>query len=199
MPSAATSSELSSADQAALLDLARDTIACGTDQAPPPLPAVEELPPPLQQPRATFVTLHKQGALRGCCGSLKAFESLARNVVRSANTAAFHDHRFSPVSADEVPDLDLHISILSEPTPLTFVTEADLVGQLRPPIDGVILVDTDLRRQGVFLPQVWEQIPDPQQFVRRLKRKAGLPEDYWSPWLEAKRFTVQLIGEKVEH
>lgn len=158
----------------------------------PPVPP-EEWPPPLHTERATFVTLRREQALRGCCGSLRAFEPLGRNVVRSAITAAFSDRRFPPVGVDELSDLDLHISILNPAEPLAFLTEADLVAQLRPHIDGVILKDHDLRAQGVFLPSVWEQLEDPRDFVRRLKMKAGLPPDYWSPWLAASRFTVHSV------
>lgn len=153
----------------------------------------QDWPPPLHAERATFVTLHRQQALRGCCGSIRAFEPLGRNVVRSATTAAFSDRRFPPVTAEELPDLDLHISILNPSEPLAFLTEADLVAQLRPHVDGVILVESDLRAQGVFLPSVWDQLEDPRDFVRRLKLKAGLPADYWSPWLAASRFTVHSV------
>ncbi|MCA9056598.1 MAG: AMMECR1 domain-containing protein, partial [Planctomycetaceae bacterium] len=97
---------------------------------------------------------------------------------------------------EEVDELELHISVLSDSQPIPMVTEADLLGQLRPGIDGVILIESDLRQQGLFLPSVWEQIPEPRAFVRRLKRKAGLPENYWSPWMQAKRFTVEAFGDE---
>lgn len=168
-----------------------ESVAVGGELVPPVPP--QEWPAPLHAERATFVTLHRQQALRGCCGSIRAFEPLGRNVVRSATTAAFADRRFSPVTAEELPDLDLHISILNPSESLVFLTEADLVAQLRPHVDGVILVESDLRAQGVFLPSVWEQLEDPRDFVRRLKIKAGLPADYWSPWLAASRFTVHSV------
>jgi AmmeMemoRadiSam system protein A len=190
---AATASELSPEAQRELLRLARHTIeleARGEAAAAPPC---EVLPAELQPPRATFVTLHKQSQLRGCCGSLEAFEPLAWNVVRSSRAAAFSDRRFSPVTADEVSELDIHISILSPSEPLDCLTEADLVSQLRPGVDGLILIEADLKRQAVFLPAVWEQISSQRQFVQRLKHKAGLPMDYWSPWMQARRFAVQSI------
>ena len=192
----AVDSALDADDQRTLLELARRSIAegvAGRVYSPPP---IHELSPRLQAHAATFVTLHTGGTLRGCCGSLQAFEPLGWNVVRSARTAAFDDRRFPPVAAHEVPQLDLHISVLNSPTPLPFVTEADLVEQLRPGVDGVILIERDLGRQGVFLPAVWEQLREPRQFVRRLKQKAGLAPDYWSPWLAAQRFTVQSIGDE---
>jgi AmmeMemoRadiSam system protein B/AmmeMemoRadiSam system protein A len=193
--SKASADELTPADRATLMKLARSAIAdgvAGREVTPPPL---DDLGPALRSERATFVTLHRHGELRGCCGSVKAFEPLAWNVVRSARTAAFGDRRFAPVTETEAADLELHLSLLTTPTPMQFVTEADLVTQLRPGIDGVILVEQDLGRQGVFLPAVWEQLPQPRDFVRRLKQKAGLPPDYWSPWMRAQRFEVESIDE----
>jgi AmmeMemoRadiSam system protein A len=187
-------------DEALLLRLAVQSIerrlsnggGSAARELEPPVP-LHEWSPPLHVERATFVTLHREQALRGCCGSIRAFEPLGRNVVRSAITAAFSDRRFPPVAADELADLDLHISILNPAEPLAFLTEADLVAQLRPHVDGVILVESELRAQGVFLPSVWKQLEDPRDFVRRLKVKAGLPPEYWSPWLAASRFTVHSV------
>lgn len=193
MPSSTHGLLLSPADVQLLLDLARDAIvqqARGTTVENPPL---KSLPEALSRPAATFVTLHLGSTLRGCCGSLSPFEPLAWNVVRSARTAAFSDHRFRPVHESETPDLSVHISILGPTSPIDFVTESDLASQLRPGRDGVILFEADLGKQGVFLPAVWEQLPDPRQFVRRLKQKAGLPSDFWSPWLTAQRFEVHSI------
>lgn len=184
---------LSEADRQMLLRLAREAIERGVE-GEAPLPLLEDCPPALRPHRATFVTLHKQGELRGCCGSLQAFEPLAWNVIRSARAAAFGDRRFPPVAPEETPELELHISILGEPRPIAFVSEADLVAALRPGVDGVILSERDLRRQGVFLPAVWEQLPEPRQFVRRLKQKAGLDADYWSPWMTAQRFEVESVA-----
>lgn len=147
----------------------------------------------LQCERATFVTLRRSGELRGCCGSIQAHEPLGRNVVRSAVAAAVADRRFPPLTLEELPEIELHVSVLNPPQPLSFLTEADLIAQLHPGVDGVVLVERELRRQGVFLPAVWEQLPDAREFVRRLKLKAGLPIDYWSPWLAASRFTVESV------
>lgn len=145
----------------------------------------------LRQPRATFVTLRIDGELRGCCGSLRAREPLYRNVAHSAVSAAFGDPRFLPLEREEFPALDLHLSLLTTPTTLPVLTEADLLAALRPGVDGLILSEDG--RQGVFLPSVWEQIPDPREFVTRLKQKMGLPLDYWSPWLKSERFEAESV------
>jgi hypothetical protein len=194
MHSQLSTGELSPAEQTYLLVLARRAIEQGVHGEPLQPPSLEQLPESLRPRRATFVTLHRDGVLRGCCGSVRATEPLAWNVVRSACSAAFHDPRFPPVQAEELSDLDLHISILGEPQPMTVLTEADLLSQLRPGRDGLILRETETGRQALFLPSVWQQLPEPAQFVRRLKQKAGLAADYWSPGMTAQRFEVQSLG-----
>nr|NLI50333.1 AmmeMemoRadiSam system protein A [Propionibacterium sp.] len=142
----------------------------------------------LGEPGATFVTLTKHGELRGCIGSLEAWRGVGEDVASNARAAAFRDPRFPPVRADEVADLRVEVSLLSPATPLTFVDEADAVAQLRPGVDGVIL--SAAGRRGTFLPQVWEQLPEPGLFLAHLKRKAGLPASYWGPDVRLERYTV---------
>ena len=129
----------------------------------------------LRQAGATFVTLKKHGQLRGCIGSLQAARPLAEDVAQNALGAAFRDPRFSALVAEEWPQCNLEISLLSAPKPLRFADEDDLLAQIRPGEDGLILEAHG--RRGTFLPQVWESIPGTRAFLHELLRKAGLPAD----------------------
>lgn len=175
-----------------LLALARASIAHGLAHGRPSPVNPADFPVNLIQPAATFVTLELSGRLRGCIGRLEAARSLAEDVAENAYAAAFLDSRFPPVTAAESTGLTLHISVLSPPEPLYFKSEADLIAQLRPGIDGLIL--SDAGRRGTFLPSVWEELPDPAEFLRHLKRKAGLPADYWSTTLKIQRYTTEMFG-----
>lgn len=145
--------------------------------------------PALREPGATFVTLTLDGKLRGCIGSLEAWRPLAEDVQANAVAAAFRDPRFAPLSADELEKIRVEVSLLSKPAPLLFADESDALRQLRPGIDGVILVAGD--RRSTFLPQVWEQLPAPRQFLEHLKQKAGLPASWWSDSVQLYRYDVQ--------
>jgi len=145
----------------------------------------------LQRETATFVTLLLNGALRGCCGSVLPFEPLIESVARSAKAAAFGDARFEPLQAHELPQVELHVSLLSHPLPIHFRDETDLLAQLRPGTDGLILHFQS--HQGVFLPAVWEYVPDRRDFLNRLKMKASLPPIWWSSAIRVQRFTVEEI------
>lgn len=145
--------------------------------------------PDLARPSATFVTLTQDGALRGCVGSLSAQRPLAADVSENAVASAFHDSRFSPLGADELPRTRIEVSLLDTPRTLTFNCEAAALSQLRPGIDGVIL--TYGTHRATFLPQVWEQLPDPQSFIEALKTKAGLPAHFWDESIELARYGVQ--------
>ncbi|NQV28786.1 MAG: AmmeMemoRadiSam system protein A [Rhodopirellula sp.] len=147
--------------------------------------------PALRQSVATFVTLLLNGNLHGCCGSVLPQESLIENVAHSAYAAAFCDGRFEPLEAHELPRLELHISLLSHPQPMHFDDEVDLLNQLRPEVDGLIL--NFQSHQGVFLPAVWEHIPDRHAFLNQLKIKAGLAPAFWSSAIRVQRFTVEEI------
>lgn len=156
-----------------LISIARGSIANGLGLAPAP---VVDQPDWLTQPRASFVTLTAAGGLRGCIGTLQAARPLGMDVAANALSAAFHDPRFTPVTAGEWPRCSVEISVLSTPTPLAFESEEDLLAQLRVGEDGVILEAEG--RRGTFLPQVWEALADKRLFLRELKRKAGLPAGY---------------------
>ncbi len=166
---------LSIDDQKSLLILARNTIyerLTGELQ-----PEVKGQSPELNEQRATFVTLKKTGALRGCIGCLSPYETLRKNVVSNALNAAFHDRRFSPLTLDELTETQIGISILSESQELQYEDADDLLKLLRPDIDGVVLRHSG--KSGTFLPQVWEQLPTPETFLSHLCLKAGLPQDVW--------------------
>jgi len=150
----------------------------------------------LHQNGACFVTLHKHGVLRGCIGSLVAYRPLGEDVVANAIAAAFHDPRFPPLSSDEFGEIDIEISLLSRPEPVRVADEAALITQLRPGVDGVILEYGAHR--STFLPQVWEQLPEPALFLAHLKQKGGLPADFWHPEMRVSRYTVQAYHEQPE-
>lgn len=172
----------------ALLGLARNAIATQLGSSGQAI--IDPSPfPELAVPGATFVTLTLDGRLRGCIGSLEAHRSLLDDVQANAVAAAFRDPRFPPVSVEEFVRLKVEVSLLAKPVPLQFASEADALRQLRPGIDGVILV-SGLHR-STFLPQVWEQLPEPRQFLAHLKQKAGLPADAWPAEMRLFRYEVQ--------
>ncbi|MCX7627379.1 MAG: AmmeMemoRadiSam system protein A [Methylophilaceae bacterium] len=168
-----------------LLTLARNAIA--RQLGLPETPVGE--PSWLAAPGATFVTLTQHGDLRGCIGSLEAHRPLKQDVEQNAIAAAFHDPRFPPLEAAEFPGTRIEVSLLSPQRAMSFSSEADALAQLRPGIDGVVFECGPYR--STFLPQVWEQLPEPRTFLAHLKRKAGLPEQFWSPQVRLSRYTVE--------
>ncbi len=178
-------------EQTILLQLAKQSLQWST-QHPQPMPIkLEDYPEKLQQQRACFVTLHKNGQLRGCIGSLQAHRPLVLDVVSNAFAAAQKDPRFPAVKQNELNEIDLDISILTPPEPMQFTSEADFMQQLRPGIDGIIIEDKG--RRATFLPSVWEQLPDKLQFMQHLKQKAGLPANYWSDTIKVQRYQSEMI------
>ena len=143
----------------------------------------------------TFVTLKIAGNLRGCIGSLSAEESILDGIKRNAVNAAFHDPRFSPVTVEEIEDVDIEISILTKPQPLEYIDSIDLISRLRVNVDGVILQKG--RAGATFLPQVWEQLPRPENFLSHLCVKAGLSANAWeNTRLKISTYQVQYFEEK---
>lgn len=178
-----------------LLGIAARSIVHGIEQGAALIADSAGYPEALREMRATFVTLEIDGNLRGCIGMLEAFRPLIEDVARNAFGAAFQDPRFQPLRADEYPRLFTKVSVLAPATPLTFDSEADLLRQLRPGLDGLILHDA--RHRGTFLPAVWEQLPDPRDFLAHLKRKAGLASNYWSDAIQVSRYTTESFGGPV--
>lgn len=142
---------------------------------------------------ACFVTLKKLGQLRGCIGSILAHQSLINDVVQHAEDAAFKDPRFNPVTEDEVDFLSIDVSILSDPKQMSFTDEADLMRQMVPFKDGIIIKDG--WKQAVYLPCVWEDLPDKEMFLKSLKVKAGMSPDHFSKNFEAYRFYTEYIEQ----
>lgn len=179
---------LTSNQQAQLLQLARQSITQGLSTGQPVAPPATT-DPDLLRPGASFVTLTKDGQLRGCIGTLEARQPLLEDVCQNAFNAAFRDFRFPPLQADELPQVQVEVSVLSAPEDLDCESEAELLQALVPGEDGLIIAEGQHR--ATFLPQVWEQLPQPAQFVQQLKAKAGLPQNYWSPRLRVQRYRVQ--------
>jgi len=177
-----------------LLGLARASIRHGLSKGNPLPVDLTTLPTELTVKCATFVTLEKRGELRGCIGCLEALRPLAVDIATNAYAAAFRDSRFPPVSPNEIDELEIRISLLTPAEPIAFSSEADLLSQLVPGEDGLILEEGSQR--GTFLPSVWESLPEPGEFLRHLKRKAGLPADYWSNSLKVYRYRSHTIGKR---
>ena len=142
----------------------------------------------LEEPGATFVTLEQDGELRGCIGSLVAHRKLSVDVRENALAAAFRDPRFAPLTSRELEATTVEVSLLAPPAAFEVAGEDDLLSRLEPGVDGIV-IELGARR-ATFLPQVWESLPDPRDFVGALKRKAGLPADFWSPEVRVSRYTV---------
>lgn len=151
----------------------------------------------LAEPGATFVTLTRQGELRGCIGTLEAHRPLGVDVRENAVAAAFRDPRFMPLSRAEFDGIRVEVSLLSPTEPLTVDDEAAVLAALRPHVDGVVFEYGHYR--STFLPQVWEQLPEPAEFLAHLKRKAGLPVDFWTEQVKLSRYTVSKWKEEGPH
>ncbi len=194
MPPHATSQPLSPAEGQLLLQLARRTIAAelGIERADPSCPDAREAV--MASHRGTFVTLKKAGELRGCIGSLTANQPLVENVRTNALNAAFHDPRFAPLTAEEWPQIQIEVSVLTTPQKLEYESGEELPARLTPHVDGIVI------RKGhassTFLPQVWKQLSRPQDFLAHLCLKAGLAADAWRMGdLEVETYQVQSFEE----
>ncbi|MGZ5028509.1 MAG: AmmeMemoRadiSam system protein A [Methylobacter sp.] len=186
---------LNEANRQRLLELAKHSIEHGLQTGQPIKVNLGAYPAELREPRATFVTLRMNNptaALRGCIGVLEAIRPLAEDIAENAFSAAFKDPRFPPLKNHELDDLKIHLSILTPAEPVSFNSEQDLLTQLQPGIDGLILREG--HRRGTFLPSVWESLPTPERFLLNLKQKAGLPPDYWSPTIQIHRYQVEAIS-----
>ena len=145
----------------------------------------------LNLPGASFITLTKNGQLRGCIGSIQVTKPLIKDIADNAHKAAFEDPRFTPLTLAEIEtgEIEISISILGPKIKIYFSNESELLEQLKPGLDGIILSEgTEYR--STFLPSVWEQLPNPKMFFNALKRKAGLPENYWSETIQISRYNT---------
>lgn len=168
-----------------VIELCRKTISAGlhsSSYVPQNYPCVFE------ESGACFVTLTIAGQLRGCIGSVIAHRSLIMDLIKNAHSAAFADPRFNPLTSEELYEIDIEVSLLSSPEKMQFKTEDELMEQIVPRRDGIIIRDGNY--QAVFLPCVWEQLPDKTEFMQALKQKAGLKKSYFSETFTAFRFSA---------
>ena len=184
---------LAAAQRTTLLEVARRSIEHGLLSGRPLSVTPSEYHRDLKAVRASFVTLQRQGQLRGCIGHLEAVQPLVVDVAENAFAAAFRDPRFAPLGAEEWPEVHIQLSILTPPEPLLFRDEADLLGQIQPGEDGLILQDGPNR--GTFLPSVWDSLPDAHEFLTHLKLTAGLAANHWSGHVEVYRYHTESFGD----
>ncbi|HXM71266.1 MAG TPA: AmmeMemoRadiSam system protein A [Thermoanaerobaculia bacterium] len=178
---------------AALLALARRSIAWHLAEGTTMACALGAQPRELRARRAAFVTLSAEGRLRGCVGTPVAWRPLVEDVIDNAAAAAVKDMRFEPLALAELEHVAIALSLLSPPAPLPAENEEALIAELVPGRDGLILSEGTCK--AIFLPQVWEHLAQPRQFLAQLKLKAGLPENHWSPRLAFQRFTSTSVAE----
>jgi len=183
---------LSTEQKNLLLTNARASIAAGLKGEH--LESAEPVSDMMKAPAACFVTLHLNGELRGCIGSMEPWRGLLEDVIHNAAAAAFKDHRFHPVSADEWPKLEIEISVLSATKQLNVASREELLKWLDEHRTGLV-VELPPHR-ATFLPQVWQQLPEPEQFLEHLWLKAGLSPDVWEPELQLQYYTVECFNER---
>jgi len=188
------SEKLTAAEKLTLLRLAREALesAVRGEKLPPLDPT--QLTPLLRASGAAFVTLTIRGQLRGCIGALQPYQPLAEDVREHAIAAGLQDYRFSPVRPSELHQIQIEVSRLTLPQPLTYTDANDLLTKLRPGVDGVILRDGS--RRATFLPQVWEQIPEKAEFLSHLCAKMGAASNLWrQKQLEVELYQVEDFHE----
>lgn len=181
-----SSINISKEDQNVCLQIARESIKSGLKHGNALQVSTGDYSTDLQQYLACFVTLHEDGNLRGCIGALEAYQPLVDDIAEHAYSAAFQDPRFPALQNDEFDQLDIEISVLGKAEIITFDSEEDLLKQIRPGVDGLIL-ESGYNR-GTFLPSVWEQLPESEEFLNHLKIKAGLPSQWWDNAVKISRY-----------
>jgi len=192
---AAPSAEFTPEERKRLVELARKTVEAAVRGRELPEVELAQWPAKMAGPRGCFVTLNKNGQLRGCIGHIVPQEPLVRAVSQNAVAAALKDTRFQPVAPAELDRIEIEISVLTIPRRLEFQSPEDLVAKLRPRVDGVVLQVG--RRLATYLPQVWEKIPDKETFMSELAEKAGLPPTAWkSPEAVVLTYQAEVFEEK---
>ena len=172
-----------------LLNVARTAITQAAHKNEMPSVELEGIAPELLEPRASFVTIHVDGELKGCIGSLEPSGPLVKNVAKNAYRAALFDSRFQPVSEEDLARMSLHISVLSPLERIPCENMDELLPQVRPGIDGLVV--TDAEHRGTYLPSVWEHFDEVSAFLHSLWLKAGLTPGDWPDNLEVYRYTVE--------
>lgn len=186
--------KLSPDEQDVLLKLARQGLELGVRGEPLPPLAPDQVPARLLEPGATFVTLTKHGSLRGCIGTLEPYRSLADDARQHAVAAALNDFRFPRVESDELGEIKIEVSRLTSPQPIEYDGPDDLLTKIEPGVDGLV-IRFGVRR-ATFLPQVWEKLPDPEDFLNQLCRKMGGQPELWkSTPLEIEKYQVEKLFE----
>lgn len=193
-PSPWADGRLEDAEAALLLDLADDAIVDGLRGRPPAAPDLDDLPLALRETTGVFVTLLVDGDLNGCIGSIDGDEPLGLAVGRLARAAAFADWRLPSLQSADYPSLTIEVSLLSPLEPVPAPSRRQLLDQLRPGVDGLVLESGP--RRGVFLPVVWAKVPDPDDFLDHLLRKAGIRPRSWPADMKAWRFTVEKLTRR---
>lgn len=187
-------SEFTTTQRSQMLAMARNAITAVLNAERPDLPSVDALPDWLKPIRACFVTLESHDRLRGCIGTLEPHRPLGQDIILNAVSAATRDYRFDPLQRGEL--IRVSLSVLSPLMPLSVSSEAELVAVLQPEVDGVVLEAGEHR--ATFLPVVWQSLSTPEAFISELKRKAGLPGDYWSDNVRIWRYHTDSFGEEGE-
>lgn len=190
------SPEYNKATDALLLRLARGSIEHGFEHGAPLPVRASDYADEFRRFAATFTTVRHAGKLRGCCGTLDAARPLAADVAHTAFRAAFRDSRFEPLGRHEFDHARIEVSVLSPLETMNVADESDLLRQLVPGTDGLVIKEGS--RCATFLPKVWETLPEPSQFVAQLKAKCGLPRDHWSALLEFQRYRTATYAETAD-
>ena len=185
--------KLNNSDKALLLEQAKFSIQYGLSHSHAPTLKLKNVSSILQQHYASFITLHLNGNLRGCIGTLEANQALIADVNEHAFAAAFHDRRFTSVSKVENNRLHISISVLGKASVMHFSSEKNLLETIQPHVDGLIL-EVGIKR-STFLPSVWESLPKPYDFLQQLKLKAGLDKNYWSDEIQISRYQTLSFSE----
>ncbi len=188
--------KISKSDGILLLELARESILHGFKKNENRLKFLKKKASSLilEENRGTFVTLHKNRKLRGCIGNIEPVKNIFQGIKDNAKHAAFSDTRFTPLSQKELDETVIEVSILTQPENLDYNDSHDLMKKLKPGVDGVIIKKE--YHSATFLPQVWEQLKDPETFLKHLCIKAGLPQDEWeSGEIGVATYQVQLFEE----
>lgn len=190
----AAPAQFNAAERRQLLALARRALEASVRSGELPDLDVTGLPPLSALPRGCFVTLTKQGRLRGCIGNVLPRVPLCQAIMENARAAALNDYRFERVQPGELKDLEIQISVLTEPKPLTFASPDELLAQLRPNQDGVVLRIGS--QAATFLPQVWEKLPDKVAFLNHLSQKAGCAQSVWrEPGIMVEVYQVEAFDD----
>ena len=186
--------DINPAEGRQLLDIARRSIEAGLDGSRMPNLGAEGMQGALATQRGSFVTLTRNGELRGCMGVIESHRPLAQNTADCAFSAAFRDRRFTPLTPAEAKQIRIEVSVLSEMEAIVIRDREDLLQQLQPGVDGLLMEDD--RYRSIFLPQVWEKLGSAEGFLEHLLIKAGLPADYWSGTIRFSRFYVTPFSEE---